>query len=100
MLINTNTIDKFQRQNCRLKIGETLTKTSKLSTVSRRRLKFEVVFPGKVLNQRIHFAALMSKLSSIFVGAIMKCQRCSESETLHKIEVLPYAMDRMVGSKT
>ena len=39
---------------CCLKIGETFTKTSKLSTVSRRTRKFEVVFPGKGLNQRIH----------------------------------------------
>ena len=85
---------------CCLKIGETFTKTSKLSTVSRRTRKFEVVFPGKGLNQRIHFAALMSKSSFNFLGAIMKCQRCSESETLHEIGVLPYAKDRMVDSKT
>ena len=30
----------------------------------------------------------------------MKCQRCSECETLHEIEVLFYENDRMVGSKT
>ena len=61
---------------------------------------FEVVFAGNGLNQRIHFAALMSKSSFNFPGAIMKCQKCSESETLHEIEVLPYAKAHLVGSKT
>ena len=70
-----------------------LSKKSKLSTVSRRCLKFEVVFPGKGLNQRIHFAVLMSKSSFNLLGAIMKCQRYSESETVHEIEDLRYAIE-------
>ena len=67
---------------------------------SHQRLKFEVVFHGKGLNQSIHFAALMSKSNFHFLGAIMIYQRCSESETRHEIEVRPYAEDRMEGSKT
>ena len=36
-----------------------------------------------------------------FLGAIMKCQKCSESEALNEIgEVLCYAKDRMAHSKT
>ena len=34
-----------------------------------------------------------------FLDAIMKCQKCSESEALHEIgEVHRYEKDRMVGS--
>ena len=44
---------------------------------------------------------LMLKSSFNFLGAIMKCQECSESEALHEIEeVLRYAKDRMARSKT
>ena len=53
------------------------------------------------MKQRIHFAVLMLKSIFDFLGAIMKCQKCSECEALHEIgEVLRYAKDRMVGSKT
>ena len=95
-----NTINEFQKQTCCLKIGQTLTKTSKLSAVSVRHLKFEAVFPEKDLNQRIHFAALTLISSFNFLEEIMNCQRCSECETLHEIEVLFYAKEGMVGSKT
>ena len=40
------------------------------------------VFPGIVLNQRIHFAVLMLKSSFNFLGATMKSQKWSKSEAL------------------
>ena len=46
--------------------------------------KFEVVFTGTVLSQRIHFVVLIFKSSFKFLGAIKKCQKYSESEVLHK----------------
>ena len=43
----------------------------------------------------------MLKSNFYFLGVIMKCHKCSESETLHKIEGVPYyAKDRMASSKT
>ena len=43
----------------------------------------------------------MLKSSFNFLGAIMKCQKCSESKALHDIgEVLRYAKDRMARLKT
>ena len=43
----------------------------------------------------------MLKSSFNFLGAIMKCQKCSESKALHEIEeVLSHANDRMACSKT
>ena len=95
-----NTINEFQKQTCCLKIEQTLTKTSKLSAVSLRHLKFEVVFPEKDLNQRIHFAALTLISSFNLLGEIMNCQTCSECETLHETEVLFCVKEGMVGSKT
>ena len=60
----------------------------------------KVVFPGKGPNQRIHVAVLMLKSSFYFFGAIMKCQKCSESEALLEIEeILWYAYDQMAYSK-
>ena len=75
-------------------------KDMKTFNSSHQRLKFEVAFHGKGLNQSIHFAALMSKSNLNFLGAIMIYQRFSESETRHEIEVRPYAEDRMESSKT
>ena len=40
------------------------------------------IFPGIVLNQRIHFAVLILKSSFNFLGATMKSQKWSKSETL------------------
>ena len=58
------------------------------------------IFSWTVLNQRIHFAVQRLKSSFNFLGTIMKCQKCSESEALHEIgEVLRYAKDRMARSK-
>ena len=52
------------------------------------------------MNQRIHFAVLISKSSFSFLGVIMKYQRFSETETLHEIgEVLRYPKDRMARLK-
>ena len=52
------------------------------------------MFPGTVLNQGIHFAVLILKSSFIFLVAIMKYQKYSENEALHKIgEVLHYPKD-------
>ena len=83
-----------------VKIGEPLTKTSKLWTVSRR-LSSLNFFSWTVLDQQIHFATQTLKSSFNFLGAIMKCQKCSESETLHETgEVLRYAKNRMARSKT
>ena len=83
-----------------VKIGEPLTKTSKLSTVSHR-LSSLNFFSWTVLDQQIHFAAQTLKSSFNSLGAIMKCQKCSESETLHETgEVLRYAKNRMARSKT
>ena len=46
------------------------------------------------MNQRIHFAVLMLKSSFSVLGAIMKYQKYSESETLHEIaEVLRNTKD-------
>ena len=43
----------------------------------------------------------MLKSTFNFLGAIIKCQRCSKSEAPHEIgEVLCYAKDRMALSKT
>ena len=47
---------------------------------------FQVVFPGTVLNQRIHFSVLILKSCFNFLGAIMKYQKNRESEALHEIE--------------
>ena len=53
------------------------------------------------MNQRIHFAVLMLKSSFNVLGAITKCQKCSESETLHEIwEVFRYAKDETAQLKT
>ena len=53
------------------------------------------------MNQGIHFAVLMLKSSFNFLRAIMKCQKCSESEAVHEIgELLRYAKDRTGRSKT
>ena len=52
------------------------------------------------MKQRIRFALLMLKSNFHFLGAIMKCQKCSESEVLHEAEEAPcYANDRMALSK-
>ena len=62
--------------------------------------QFEVVFPGTVLNQRMHFAVLILKTSFTCLGAIMKHQKYSESEALHEIqEVLRYPKGRMANLK-
>ena len=53
------------------------------------------------MNQSIHFAVLMLKLNFYFLGAIMKCQKFSESEALHEIEeAFCFAKDRMSRWKT
>ena len=62
-------------------IEEALTKTSKLSTVSRPISSLKC-FPGIFLNQRIYFAVLMLKSSFNFLGATMKSQKWSKSEAL------------------
>ena len=62
-------------------IEEALTKTSKLSTVSRPISSLRC-FPGIFLNQRIYFAVLMLKSSFNFLGATMKSQKWSKSEPL------------------
>ena len=64
-----------------VKIGEPLTKTSKLSTVSRP-LSSLKCFPWNSFDQRIHFAVLMLKSSFNFLGATMKSQKWRKSETL------------------
>ena len=52
------------------------------------------------MNQGIHFAILMLKSSFDFLEAIVKCQKCSESEALSETgEVLRYAKDRTARSK-
>ena len=52
------------------------------------------------MNQRIHFAVLILKSSFNFLGAIMRCQKCSESEALREIgEALRYAKDQMARSR-
>ena len=56
-----------------VKNGEPLTKTLKLSTVSRPVVWS--VFPGIVLNQRIRFAVLMLKSKFNFLGLTMKYQK-------------------------
>ena len=43
----------------------------------------------------------MSKSGFNFLGAIMKCPKCSKSEALHEIgEVLRYEKDRTARLKT
>ena len=55
-------------------------------------------FPGSVLNQKIHFAVLISKSSFNFLGVIMKYQKYSKSKALHEIgEVLCYPKDQMAS---
>ena len=58
------------------------------------------VYPGTVLNQRIHITVLLLKSSLNFLVTIMKCQKFSKSEALHDIwEVFRYAKDRMARLK-
>ena len=75
-----------------VKIGELLTKTSSLSTVSRQVSIF--------LWSSYEFVVLILKSGFNVLRAIMKSEKCSESEALHEIgEVLGYAKDRMACLK-
>ena len=69
----------YLNQNIELNI---LSYISFLHYKSQKNKIFEVVFPRKVLNQRIHFAVLMLKSSFNFLGATMKSQKWSKSDAL------------------
>ena len=62
-----------------VKIGEPLTKTSKLSAVSHP-LSSLKCFPWNKRNERNHFAVLMLKSSFNFLGATMKSQKQRKNE--------------------
>ena len=81
--INLNSFD--------VKFGEPLTKKWKLSTVSRRVSSLK---PWKSFESKDSFFCANVKSSFKFLGAVIKCQKCSKSE------VLGYAKDRMARSKT
>ena len=81
-----------------IKIGEPLTKASKVSTISRRLGSLKLFslepFPW------IHFTVPIFKSSFNFLGAIMKYQKYSESEALRKFgEFLHYPKDRIARLK-
>ena len=87
----------YLNQNIELNI---LSYISFLHYKSQKNKIFEVVFPRKVLNQRIHFDVLMLKSSFTSLVAITKGQKYNKSETLHEIgEVLRYAKDLMARLK-